>query len=189
MSKSRRLIILLLGLIIIGLVGWHINSQDEATQNVPHDDQSPTYTSQSTKTVVYNPQGGLAYQLKSNEVTYYENAQTSWFQTPILTTYDDQKRAAWTLKADKAKLTKNRMLYLYGHVEVNALIADSRLQRITTDNAQVNLITQDVTSNDQVTIYGHGFNSTGMKLRGNLRAKNAKLLEKVNTSYEIQTQS
>jgi lipopolysaccharide export system protein LptC len=38
------------------------------------------------------------------------------------------------------------MLYLYGHVEVNALTADSQLRKITTDNAQINLVTQDVTS-------------------------------------------
>ncbi|XNM76727.1 LPS export ABC transporter periplasmic protein LptC [Escherichia coli] len=40
----------------------------------------------------------------------------------------------WSVKADKAKLTNDRMLYLYGHVEVNALVPDSQLaesRRIT----------------------------------------------------------
>ncbi|MDR5650589.1 LPS export ABC transporter periplasmic protein LptC, partial [Staphylococcus nepalensis] len=37
-----------------------------------------------------------------------------------------------SVKADKAKLTNDRMLYLYGHVEVNALVPDSQLRRITT---------------------------------------------------------
>ncbi|BBU80553.1 hypothetical protein EIMP300_19530 [Escherichia coli] len=37
-----------------------------------------------------------------------------------------------------------------------------------------------------VTLYGTTFNSSGLKMRGNLRSKNAELIEKVRTSYEIQ---
>lgn len=62
----------------------------------------------------------------------------------------------------------------------------TQLRRITTDNAQINLVTQDVTSEDLVTLYGTTFNSCGLKMRGNLRSKNAELIEKVRTSYEIQ---
>ncbi len=85
----------------------------------------------------------------------------------------------------KTKLTNDRMLYLYGHVEVNALVPDSQLRRITTDNAQINLVTH-ATSEDLVTLYGTTFNSSGLKMRGNLRSKNAELIEKVETSYETQ---
>lgn len=77
------------------------------------------------------------------------------------------------------------MLYLYGHVEVDSLTADAQL-KIRTDNAQVNLITQDVASDDEVTLFGIGFTSDGMRMRGNLRDKTAELIEKVKTSYEIQ---
>jgi lipopolysaccharide export system protein LptC len=63
----------------------------------------------------------------------------------------------------------------------------SQLQRIKTDNARVNLTTQDVASDDEVTLYGTGFTSNGMKMRGNLRDKTAELIEKVTTSYEIQS--
>lgn len=103
-----------------------------------------------------------------------------------MTTFDTNKAPTWSIKADKAKLTNDRMLYLYGHVEVDALSADSQLRKITTDNAQINLVTQDVTSDDMVTLYGTTFNSSGLKMRGNLRSKNAELIEKVRTSYEIQ---
>ena len=108
---------------------------------------------------------------------------------PVLTTFDvndANKVATWSVKADKAKLTNDRMLYLYGHVEITALTPDSQLRRITTDNAQVNLVTQDVSSDDLVTLYGTTFNSSGLKMRGNLRSKTAKLIEKVRTSYETQ---
>ncbi len=189
MSTSRRWITLLLAVIAVVLIGWNLTNQEAPPSHVVQDDQSPTYTTASSHTVVYNPEGALAYQLQSDKVSYFDTEQVSWFEHPVMTTYDQQKAPAWSVKADKAKLTRNRMLYLYGHVEVNALNPDAKLERIITDNAQVNLATQDVTSNDQVTLYGQGFRSTGMKLRGNLRAKTAELIEKVKTDYEIQNQN
>ena len=189
MSKSRRWITLGLALIALVLIGWNfINRDGDNSAPVANNNQTPTYTSANSHTVVYNPQGGLAYKLVSDKVTYFEDSGISWFDNPVMTTYDENKMPTWTIRADKAKLTKDRMLYLYGHVELNALAQDSQLERIKTDNAQVNLVTQDVASDDQVTLYGRSFNSTGMKMRGNLRTKNAELIEKVKTSYEIQNE-
>ena len=104
----------------------------------------------------------------------------------MLTTYDQDTLPTWSIRADKAKLTDDRMLYLYGNVEVNSLTTTSQLERITTDNAQVNLVTQDVSSDDEVTLYGSNFTSHGLKMRGNMREKTARLIDKVKTYYEIQ---
>ena len=188
MSRTRRWITLLLAIIAVVLIGWNLTNQESSSPAVVADDQSPTYTTASTHTVVYNPEGGLAYTLDSAKVAYFDTARVSWFDNPVMTTFDPQKAPAWSVKADKAKLTQNRMLYLYGHVEVRALSPNAKIERMTTDNAQVNLVTQDVTSDDQVTLYGQDFHSTGMKMRGNLRAKTAELIEKVKTYYEIQNQ-
>ena len=185
MSKTRRWITLLLALVAIVLIGWNLtdtNKPAPAASNA----LEPTYTSQSSSTVVYNPEGGLSYKLVSDKVAYFSAEAISWFDNPIMTTYDENKVPTWSVRADKAKLTNDRMLYLYGHVEVNSLTQDAQLQRIKTDNAVVNLVTQDVTSEDKVSLYGNSFSSTGMKMRGNLRKKTAELIEKVKTSYEIQ---
>ena len=188
MSKSRRWITLILALIALVLIGWNLTNQDDSATPVATNDQAPTYTSANSSTVVYNPTGALAYKLISDKVTYFAADELSWFDNPVMTTYDVNKIPTWSVRADKAKLTKDRMLYLYGHVEVNTLTQDSELERIKTDNAVVNLVTQDVTSDDQVTLYGRSFNSTGMKMRGNLRTKHAQLIEKVKSSYEIQNE-
>ncbi|MGP6488504.1 LPS export ABC transporter periplasmic protein LptC [Duffyella gerundensis] len=188
MSKSRRWITLLLALIALVLIGWSLTNNEDVQSNPSANGEEPTYTSANSKSLVYNPAGSLSYQLVSDKVTYFSSDGVSWFDKPVMTTYDENKVPTWSVKADKAKLTQDRMLYLYGHVEVNTLTQDSQLQRIKTDNAQVNLVTQDVTSDDQVTLWGTSFNSTGMKMRGNLRTKNAELIEKVKTSYEIQKQ-
>ncbi|WP_054179021.1 LPS export ABC transporter periplasmic protein LptC [Trabulsiella odontotermitis] len=185
MSKTRRWVIILLSLVVLILIGVNLASNDDSEQAVTNT-SDPTYKSEHTDTVVYSPEGALNYRLIAEHVEYFSDQAISWFTNPVLTTFDTDKVPTWSIKADKAKLTNDRMLYLYGHVEVNALTADSQLRKITTDNAQVNLVTQDVTSDDLVTLYGTTFNSSGLKMRGNLRSKNAELIEKVRTSYEIQ---
>ncbi len=185
MSKTRRWVIILLALAALILIGINLTSKDDADP-VATNSADPTYKSQHTDTVVYSPEGALNYRLIAKNVEYFSTEGVSWFTQPVLTTFDENKVPGWSIKSDKAKLTDDKMLYLYGHVEVNALTAEAQLRKITTDNAQINLVTQDVASDDQVTLYGTTFNSTGLKMRGNLRSKNAELIEKVRTSYEIQ---
>lgn len=185
MSKTRRWVIIVLGLAVLVLIGLNLADKDSGNQLVINS-SDPTYKSEHTDTSVYSPEGALNYRLIAEHVEYFSDQAITWFTQPVLTTFDVNKVPNWSIKADKAKLTNDRMLYLYGHVEINALTEDSQLRKITTDNAQVNLITQDVSSDDLVTLYGTTFNSSGLKMRGNLRSKNAELIEKVRTSYEIQ---
>ncbi|ANG94361.1 LPS export ABC transporter periplasmic protein LptC [Enterobacteriaceae bacterium 155047] len=185
MSKTRRWITLLLVLVALILIGVNI-ADNEETQTDVVNTSDPTYKSDHSDTVVYSPEGALNYRLIAQHVEHFSEEGVSWFTQPVMTTFDTNKVPTWSIKSDRAKLTNDRMLYLYGHVEVNALTADSQLRKITTDNAQINLVTQDVTSQDLVTLYGTTFNSSGMRMRGNLRSKNAELIEKVRTSYEIQ---
>ncbi|RZV03464.1 UNVERIFIED_ORG: lipopolysaccharide export system protein LptC [Serratia quinivorans] len=188
MSKIKLWITLLLAVIALALIGWNMADFNNDSVPGPVNSQDPTYQSQHTVTIVYNPTGKLSYKLVAEDVKYYEADELSWFTQPVMTLFDENAVATWSVRADRAKLTKDRMLYLYGHVEVNSLTTTSQLEKIKTDNAQVNLVTQDVASDDEVTLYGTNFTSNGMKMRGNLRAKTAELIDKVKTNYEIQNQ-
>lgn len=187
MSRIRLWITIPLALIAVILFGWYLDSSKNSSSDSDGDTRSgPAYTSAHSETMVYTPGGALSYKLVAEKATYFSGDNVSWFEHPVMTTYDKNKNPGWQVRSSKAKLTNDRMLYLYGDVEVTALTKDTRLQRLKTDNAQVNLVTQDITSEEQATLYGNGFNASGMKLRGNLRTKNAELIEKVKTYYEIQ---
>ena len=80
------------------------------------------------------------------------------------------------------------MLYLEGDVVAESLEPTSRLQRVETQVAVVNLKTQDISSDKMVKINGQNFNSTGLKMVGNLRQQIATLKEQVKTYYEINKQ-
>lgn len=188
MSKTKLWITIILTVIVLALIGWNMADFDDDSTAEPMNTQAPTYQSQHTVTIVYNPAGKLSYKLVAEDVKYYTTDELSWFTQPMMTLFDENAVATWSVRADRAKLTKDRMLYLYGHVEVNSLTTTSQLEKIKTDNAQVNLVTQDVSSDDEVTLFGTNFTSNGMKMRGNLRAKTAELIDKVKTNYEIQNQ-
>lgn len=185
MSRAKLGITLILLVIVLALIGWNMTDVNHDNGAIPVNNQMPTYQSQHTVTVVYNPTGKLSYKLVAEEVNHYTEGEVTWFTQPVMTLFDTNALATWSVRADRAKLTKDRMLYLYGNVEVNSLTTTSQLEKIKTDNAQINLITQDVSSDDEVTLFGASFTSNGMRMRGNLREKTAELIDKVKTNYEI----
>lgn len=185
MSKTRLWISIILILFALVLIGWNISDISDDEGLIPIDDQATTYQSRHIVTIIYDPTGKLSYKLVAEEVKYYNTDELSWFNQPVMTLFDENAVATWSVRADRGKLTKDRMLHLYGHVEVNSLTTTSHLEKIKTDNAQVNLLTQDVSSDDEVTLIGVNFISHGMKMRGNLREKNAELIDKVKSIYEF----
>lgn len=187
MSNSKKWVIIILSLIVLGLIGWNLSGNDSVnmTGSVINDGQ-PNYQTDDSVTFVYNPTGDLAYKLVADKIDNYTQSKITWFSKPVLTTYNDAGIPTWTISSFKARLTKDNVLYLYSDVQVDSLTKESQLQRITTESAVVNLTTQDVSSDDKVTIVGQGLNSTGLKMKGNLRTKTAELIEDVKTHYVLQ---
>lgn len=187
MSKTSHWIIVtvLLGLLVVVIIGRNMADINSTPAQAPVTDE-PTYQSECTITVVHNPAGRLNYKLIADRVEHFAEEQITRCTLPEVTMFDENKVPTWTARADQAKLTQNKTLYLYGHVQVDSLTDASQIIRITTDNAVINLATQDISSNDTVTLYGTGFHSNGMRMRGNLYNKTAELIEKVKTSYDIQ---
>ncbi|MGK2946247.1 MAG: LPS export ABC transporter periplasmic protein LptC [Candidatus Malihini olakiniferum] len=187
MKKTKPWLAILLALIVLALIGWNTTNQDHTLQAETHDNAVSTYTSDETTTRVYNLKGDLNYRLVAQKVEYFNVEQLTWLTAPVATLFNEQGIATWSLKADNAKLAKDKILFLYGHVKVKSLTNNSQqLRQIKTDNAQVNLVTQDIASDDEVTLYGVSFLSKGIKMRGNLRNQTIELIKKVKTFYEIQ---
>lgn len=187
MSNVKKWLIIILSLIALGLIGWNLAGTDSAnSEDKVINDGQPNYQTDDSVTFVYNPTGNLAYTLVSDKIDNYTEGKITWFSKPVLTTFNESGEPTWTVKAYKARLTNDRILYLYSDVQVDSLTNDSQIQRITTESAVVNLTTQDVSSGDKVTIIGQGLNSTGLKMKGNLRTRTAELIEDVKTHYVLQ---
>ena len=185
---------IILAVIALGLLAWFysLNKEDGSLKDLIKTADSPEYVGQKMSTTVYSPTGKKQYLATSAKVEHYTSDGHTDFQQPVVWLLDieiqNTDKESWKLSADKARLTKDNMLYLDGNVIAQSLSAQSRLQRIETQRAVVNLTTQDISSDQMVKLNGQNFNSTGLKLTGNLQQQVATLKEQVKTYYEISKQ-
>ena len=195
----------ILGLIALGSLGWFysLNSDKPDLSNLVKKPDSPDYIGNKMETTVFSPEGKKQYLSTADKVKHYTADGHTEFEMPLVYLFDVStsnnaeesnnpakllESQSWKLSAKKAKLTKDEMLYLEGDVVAESLEPTSRLQRIETQVAEVNLKTQDISSDTMVKINGQNFNSTGLKMVGNLRQQIATLKEQVKTYYEINKQ-
>lgn len=191
---------LILAVITLGLLAWFytLHQDDEKLTDLIKPPEKPEYIGQKMETVVFSPTGEKQYVALSDKVEHFTFDGHTDFTKPVVYVLDvpinkDDTESAvknqiesWKLTADKATLSKDNMLSLKGNVVAQSLVESSKLQRIATESAVVNLKTQDITSNSMVTINGQNLTSTGLKLTGNLKQQIATLKEQVKTHYEIQ---
>ena len=181
-----------LSVITLVLLAWYysLNQDDQQLATLIKKEESPEYIGHKMSTVVYSPTGKKQYLATSDKVEYYDYDGHTNFERPLVYLFEienqkTQQKESWKLSADRAILTKDNMLYLKGNVIAETLLPQSKLQRIETEDAKVNLNTQDISSDNTVKINGQNFTSTGLKLTGNLQQQIANLKEQVKTYYEI----
>ena len=164
-----------LSAITLVLLAWYysLNQDDQQLATLIKKEESPEYIGHKMSTVVYSPTGKKQYLAVSDKVEYYNYDGHTNFERPLVYLFEI------------AILTKDNMLYLKGNVIAETLLPQSKLQRIETEDAKVNLNTQDISSDNTVKINGQNFTSTGLKLTGNLQQQIANLKEQVKTYYEI----
>lgn len=184
-----------LSVVALSLLAWYysLNQDNQQLAELIKKEESPEYIGHKMSTVVYSPTGQKQYLAVSDKVEYYNYDGHTDFQQPLVYLFEienqkTQQKESWKLRADSARLTKDNMLYLKGNVVAETLLPQSKLQRIETQDAIVNLTTQDISSDNMVKINGQNFSSTGLKLTGNLQQQTAHLKEQVKTHYEINKQ-
>lgn len=192
---------IVLGAAALCLLGWYysLNQDNSDLQSLVKAPDSPDYIGDKMETTVFSPEGKKQYLALSDKVEHFSQNGKTNFVAPLVYLFDSANNKqdsqndaskllesqSWKLSAQKAVLTKDEMLYLEGNVVAESLEPTSRLQRVETQSAVVNLKTQDITSDTTVKINGQNFNSTGLKMVGNLRQQVATLKEQVKTYYEI----
>ena len=188
MNKKNLICIILLILIIGIYYRYQIDDSASIASSNTNSLNTPIYQSDDMITNVYDLSGNMVYKIESNKVRHFDNTENTDFDLPNVTLYDQDHAATWHIKAKRATLTNDKLIYLYQDVVLTNLTPESQLQQVLTDNAVVDLKTQLVTSDDPVKIKGIGFFSTGIGLIGDLREKTANILENIKTFYNTEAQ-
>ncbi|MGF7452912.1 LPS export ABC transporter periplasmic protein LptC [Mannheimia massilioguelmaensis] len=185
---------IILATIALVLLAWFytLNQEKPDLTELIKAPESPEYIGEKMETTIFSPTGKKQYLAYSDKVQHYNNDGHTDFVNPVVYVLDiegeNKQTQSWKLTAKNAKLTKDNLLYLTGNVIAESLDKLSQLQKIETNQAIVNLKTQDITSDTIVTIQGLNFISSGLKMTGNLKQQIATLQEQVKTHYEINHQ-
>ncbi|URJ28122.1 LPS export ABC transporter periplasmic protein LptC [Candidatus Blochmannia vicinus (nom. nud.)] len=147
-----------------------------------------TYTHQGNDVVIniYHTTGQLKFKLTAYCIQHFSDQKIIWFIRPDVTAFNEKNAPIWKITANQARLNHEKTLHLYGNVHMNSLIDNTYFQSIETNQAIINLITQDIIANKKVIIHGHYFYSVGMKMHANLHTQTIKLIDSTQTYYEIQ---
>lgn len=178
------IIVIAAGTLTLTIISWYLIGSINIANKTLKNTSEPISQSKKVATVVYNSAGIISYKIMGNNIQYFADKQVTFFIKPVAVMFNEHKIPSWTAEANQAKLTNDRILYLYDHVQINNLLDTSYLKHIKTKTMLVNLVTQDILSSDgEVILYGNNFSSTGMKLRGSLSKKTAELSDRVKTIY------
>lgn len=179
---------IILGIIATILLAWFYYLNQQQSPQLVQDLGLPEYLGKKMETTVYSPNGNIQYVASADEVKYYANSDQTIFEKPLVYIYQNENNQpvkSWLLQANQAVLNDKNYLFLTGNVKIQNLTPDAKLEKIETEQAEVNLTTQQITSDTMASIIGLNFVTSGSKLTGNLRSKTAILKEQVKTSYEI----
>lgn len=182
---KEKLLISLLILISLTLLGLKLADMDTSdTQTQRPIEESPTYVATQTKTLAYDDNGKLSYELLAKFAKNRADTGNSELKEPVLIVFGETGSPDWKISALSADIDEDKQLFLKDNVEVNRLEAVALLNSIVTQAASINLNTQDIKSDVEVTLEGEGFSSKGNGLIGNIKAQQAQLLNNVTSIYQ-----
>ncbi|URJ23183.1 LPS export ABC transporter periplasmic protein LptC [Blochmannia endosymbiont of Camponotus sp. C-003] len=189
-KKNKKYIFILILLILIIIFTFFIMKKTSIMLNTSlhllSDHNICTHQGNDIIVNIYNKTGQLQFKLTAHCIQHFSNQKITWFMYPSITSFNNKNIPTWKIIANQAKLNSEQTLHLYGYVHINNLINNTCFQSIITNQATINLITQDIISNETVIIHGHYFYSVGMKMYANLHTQTAKLIDNAQTCYEIQ---
>ncbi|KLV06185.1 hypothetical protein ABT56_09060 [Photobacterium aquae] len=183
MTLQRLLSALLL--VVCAWTGYYLLDKhwEEDVQVAP-DAEKPLFTGNTVTNTSYNEAGLRSYQIDASYLEHFNQSGNTDFVDPVLWVYRDGDETEWRISADKARLDKDHVLQMTGHVRVFNLLPQSALKVIQTDNLRLDLISKDFDTPDPVKITGEHFENEGIGLKGNMDRSIATLLNNVKGRYE-----
>ncbi|MBK4765283.1 MAG: LPS export ABC transporter periplasmic protein LptC [Pantoea sp. Brub] len=181
--KKKYFLIFIICVIIYYLIKLNL-IKDNDVYELFTDNKIPNFTTFHSNNYIYDIQGNLKYQILSKKTIHFSTNKLSWLYKPVLITFID-KNPIWIIYANKAKLTKEHILYLYGNIQYHSLIKSAFIEKIKTNSVIINFVNQDITSKDKVVLYGKNFYSISNCFTGNLQKNIITFKGKVKTYYAI----
>lgn len=185
---NLRLNILLI-VLTLGLASWayylYSDPHPADLSDLIKRDGSAEYVGKGSNATVFDLNGNPQYSARAEEIKRFEQEERTEFLRPEVDIFDAENgQKQWVLTAEKAEITKEKLLHLSGNVRLQSQDQTAQLQRIETAQLTVDLTTQDIFSDSDVISQGLGFSTRGTGLTGNLKTQVATLQNNVKTYLE-----
>lgn len=183
MSLSRLLFVLMLS--VASWSGYYLydkNSQPD--KQVAPDKELPIFTGGNLTNTSFNESGIRNYRVYSTHLEYFAQSGDTEFTLPIFTVFREGDTEEWRITSNQATLNKNNELLMEGNVVVHNLLPNATFTTMKTESLQLELITKDFMTEEDVFLVGPMFETMGHAMRGNFDSHNAELYNSVQGRYE-----
>lgn len=146
----------------------------------------PDFVAEGLFTRIFNPQGELQHRIESTRMAHFSIIGLTELADPVYITTiinDSGQPELWQLRADKGSYYDDERLILEDNVRITNEDGQSFVQAMETEYLTINTLTQVITTDRPVLIYGPQFEIRGQGMRANLEAQQLELTEHVQTIY------
>ena len=164
-----------------GFYSWQQMDQ-QPDKTLQDQDSQPDYVALDLTRMLYDEEGHLSDLIRAQRMEHFERFGFLQFEYPIYTIYQE-KVPLWQVTSEQAVLYPDDKLILEQRVELRNMSADPLFTRIETNAVELLFSNHLLQSNEQVRIYGLGFQITGHGMIADLAAQNIELKHHTKTVY------
>ena len=171
-------------LFLVALAAWQLGEIELAPEPTTKvENFQPDFTARNLVTTRFNELGKRTERLESEYAEYYQILEQATFDKPVVYMFDEKGEAEWKLTAETGVLNTDDNVILRDKVHLDGLLPASFISTLDTPSLELDLVTQEMRSNQHISIVGQEFQTEGVGLKGHLERKYFELLDKGHATY------
>jgi lipopolysaccharide export system protein LptC len=176
-----------LGLLLLLLAAisywWHSSSEDSASITTERE-LIPDFIAEQLTRTVYDEDGQLSELMQAERMEHYEWLGFTQLEKPVFTLLDRAHNLSWQASSVSAVLYPNDKLILDGEVLLQNLTAGDLIDRVQTSYLEMSLHSEQLSTEEEVTIFGSGFFMHGLGMQANLNEQTIFIKHHIRTEYQ-----
>lgn len=169
-------------LFAVSLGAWQYFKSDEQTKQA-RDPSQAYFVADQIQTTMFNIDGQVDYRVFAAQMHHYQQQLKTEFDKPVVVVFRNNDQTQWQITGDRGTLFDRDTFELSDNVTIKNLTNDQHIKLITTDKLTLDLLKNELHSDDLVTLYGDQIKQQGTGLFGQLDSKNISLLNQVTATY------
>lgn len=172
-------------LFVIALVVWRfLDRGEESSEGGIPPLYQPDFIAEGLQSSAFDAQGRLTHKIRAARMEYFTELEMTTLAEPVLQAYPADGQALWQIAASEGILTDQNQVVLQKGVKIQNLGHNQYFSELETSQLELDLNTQQVSSDRLVTIKGPQYDLQGNGMQGDLNSQTLTLLDKVHAVYQ-----